>query len=87
MEEDAEDIESLDPPPNHEEPWCYHRHGFTDYRRKWNTIQRADLDGSSYWKISRPHNRIQCEKPMLARFHLPEIGMVSQFLLGIDAGS
>ena len=64
MEEDVEDIESLDPPPNHEEPWCYHCHGFTDYRRKWNTIQRADLDGSSYSEnIETPHC-IQCEKPM-----------------------
>ena len=23
-------------------------HAFTDYRRKWDTIQQADLDGGSY---------------------------------------
>ena len=65
MEEDVEDIESLDPPPNHEEPWCYHCHGFTDYRRKWDTIQRSDLDGGSYSENTEVPHCIQCEQPML----------------------
>jgi len=65
MEEEVEDIESLDPPPTLEEPWCATCHAFTDYRRKWDTIQRSDLDGGSYSEnIEVPHC-IQCEQPRL----------------------
>jgi hypothetical protein len=31
-----------------EEPWCTTCLGFTDYRRKWTTVSRADLDGGAY---------------------------------------
>lgn len=31
-----------------EEPWCSTCSGFTDYRRKWTTVPRADLDGGAY---------------------------------------
>ena len=65
MEEDVEDIESLDPPPPLEEPWCSTCHGLTDYRRKWDTIQRADLDGGSYSENIEIPYCIDCDKPML----------------------
>jgi len=31
-----------------EEPWCSTCSDFTDYRRKWTTVARADLDGGAY---------------------------------------
>jgi hypothetical protein len=65
MEEDVEDIESLDPSPTLEEPWCATCHAFTDYRRKWDTIQRADLDGGSYSENFEIPHCINCDKPML----------------------
>ena len=65
MEEDVEDIEPLDPPPREEEPWCATCHAFTDYRRKWDSIQRADLDGSSYSENFEIPYCIECENPML----------------------
>ena len=65
MEEEVEDIESLDPPPTLEEPWCATCHAFTDYRRKWDTIQRSDLDGGSYSENIEVPYCIQCEQPML----------------------
>jgi len=65
MEEEVEDIESIDPPPTLEEPWCATCHAFTDYRRKWDTIQRADLDGGSYSENFEIPHCIDCDKPML----------------------
>ena len=39
-----------------EEPWCSSCAGFTDYRRKWTTVSRADLDGGAYSEnIETPH--------------------------------
>jgi hypothetical protein len=55
MEIDVEDIESLDPPEEKEEPWCYTCHAFTDYRRKWDTFNRADLDGGFIPKLLKCH--------------------------------
>jgi hypothetical protein len=31
-----------------EEPWCSLCMSFTDYRRKWQAVPRADLDGGTY---------------------------------------
>ena len=31
-----------------EKPWCSTCSDFTDYRRKWTTVARADLDGGAY---------------------------------------
>lgn len=64
MDEEVENL-STDPTFAKEEPWCSTCHAFTDYRRKWDTIQRADLDGGSYSEnIEVPHC-IQCEQPIL----------------------
>jgi len=39
-----------------EVPWCSSCAGFTDYRRKWTTVSRADLDGGAYSEnIEIPH--------------------------------
>ena len=63
-----EQIEDLTPPETQdevEEPWCAFCHAFTDYRRKWDTIQRADLDGGSYSENFEIPHCIDCDKPML----------------------
>jgi hypothetical protein len=64
MEIDVEDIESLDPPEEKEEPWCYTCHAFTDYRRKWDTFNRADLNGGSYPEIVEVPHCIKCDHSM-----------------------
>jgi len=39
-----------------EEPWCSSCLAFTDYRRKWQSLQRADLDGGTYTENTEdPH--------------------------------
>ncbi len=41
---------------NGEEPWCSSCLGFTDYRRKWQSLARPDLDGGTYPEnIEYPH--------------------------------
>jgi hypothetical protein len=65
MEEEAEEIESLDPPEKKEEPWCPVCRAFTDYRRKWNTVTRANLDGGVYSENSELPHCIECNQPML----------------------
>ena len=65
MDEQIEDLTPNQSPSESEEPWCSTCHAFTDYRRKWDSIQRADLDGGSYSEnIEVPHC-IDCEQPML----------------------
>ena len=65
MDEQIEDLTPNESPDEEEEPWCGTCHAFTDYRRKWDSIQRSDLDGGSYSEnIEVPHC-IQCEQPML----------------------
>ena len=65
MEDRVEDIESIDPHPEREEPWCKSCHSHTDYRRKWGTVTRGDLDGRSYSEVYEIPHCIKCEKPML----------------------
>jgi len=65
MGEEIENLYSSDPPAKDEEPWCATCHAFTDYRRKWDTIQRADLDGGSYSENFEIPHCIDCDKPML----------------------
>ena len=65
MEIDVEDIEPLDPPEEKEEPWCHTCHAFTDYRRKWDTYNRADMDGGSYSEIVEVPHCINCDHSML----------------------
>lgn len=64
MDEQIEDLTPAQTPQEVEEPWCATCHAFTDYRRKWATYNRADLDGGSYSEnIEVPHC-IECENPM-----------------------
>ena len=65
MEEDVEDIETLDPPEEQEEPWCSTCHAYTDYRRKWDAFNRTDTDGGSYSEIIETPHCIECDHPML----------------------
>jgi hypothetical protein len=65
MEIDVEDIESLDPPEEKEEPWCSFCHEHTDYRRKWDAFKRADLDGGTYSEVIETPHCIDCGRPML----------------------
>jgi len=65
MDEQTQDLTPTQSPSEDEEPWCATCHAFTDYRRKWDSIQRSDLDGGSYSEnIEIPHC-IECEQPML----------------------
>lgn len=69
MEEEAEEIESLDPPEEKEEPWCVVCREYTDYRRKWNTLPRANLDGGTYSEnVESPHC-VECENQMIYLSH------------------
>ena len=62
---DIEDIEPLHASKDKEEPWCYTCHAFTDYRRKWDTFNRADLDGGSYSETVEVPHCINCDLSML----------------------
>ena len=65
VEDEIEDLEKTSATDQPEEPWCSTCHQFTDYRRKWDTINRSDLDGRSYSEnIEVPHC-IDCGNPML----------------------
>ena len=82
MEEEAEEIESLDPPEEKEEPWCVVCREYTDYRRKWNTLPRANLDGGTYSEnVESPHC-VECENPMI---YLSHCKLITRFfwVLGI----
>ena len=69
MEEEAEEIESLDPPEEKEEPWCVVCREYTDYRRKWNTLPRANLDGGTYSEnVESPHC-VECGNQMIYLSH------------------
>ena len=50
--------------PEGEEPWCPACRGYTDYRRKWSTVSRADTDGGVYPEVSETPHCIECERPM-----------------------
>ena len=65
MEEEVEEIESLDPPDIQEEPWCSTCKEFTDYRRKWDSVSRGDLDGGAYSDLVESPYCIECGSPML----------------------
>ena len=65
MEEDAEEIESLDPTEKQEEPWCSKCHRSTDYRRKWDAVNRSDLEGGYYSESIEVPHCIECGNSML----------------------
>ena len=65
FQKDVEDLDSVNLADKKEEPWCSACHAFTDYRRKWDTVNRSDLDGGIYSEhIEVPHC-IDCGKLML----------------------
>ena len=47
-----------------EEPWCANCGEFTDYRRKWSTFPRADLDGGSYTQNEEIPYCVTCDSRM-----------------------
>ena len=47
-----------------EEPWCSSCRHFTDYKRKWTTYPRADLDGGTYSEIVEVPHCIHCGSVM-----------------------
>lgn len=65
MEEDIEDLDEPESPDQPEEPWCRTCRGFTDYRRKWDSVSRGDLDGGAYPELVESPYCIQCGNPML----------------------
>ena len=65
MEEDIEDLDEPESPDQPEEPWCRTCRGFTDYRRKWDSVSRGDLDGGAYPEMVESPYCIQCGNPML----------------------
>ena len=65
MDDQVQDLTTNESPENQEEPWCRICHDHTDYRRKWDTYNRADLDGGSYSEIVEIPHCIDCQNPML----------------------
>ena len=64
---EMDDIETItDEPeePEGEEPWCLTCRGYTDYRRKWSTVSRADMDGGTYSDVVEKPHCIDCEQPL-----------------------
>ena len=51
-------------PPVKNEPWCILCSGFTDYKRKWNTYPRADLDGGTYAEYTETPYCTVCQTMM-----------------------
>ncbi len=85
MEEEAEEIESLDPPEKKEEPWCFYCRSHTDYRRKWDAFTRANLDGGIYVENTESPYCIDCNQKM---HYLSRCKRIAAFfsLLGILIG-
>lgn len=70
MEDEIEDISlEEDEEKPKEEPWCLTCRGYTDYRRKWSTVSRADLDGRTYSENSEVPHCIACGNRMLLISH------------------
>ncbi len=48
-----------------DEPWCSSCCKYTDYKRKWSTVPRANLDGGTYSDISEIPHCVDCGRSML----------------------
>ena len=46
------------------EPWCSSCLAFTDYRRKWQSLPRADLDGGTYTENTENTHCVDCGSRM-----------------------
>ncbi len=64
MDEEVEDLPTSDSSKAKEEPWCSACHANTDYRRKWGTVTRGDLNGGAYSEIYEIPHCIACQRPM-----------------------
>lgn len=64
MKEEDQELEIIETAAQQEEPWCMHCHRFSDYRKKWDTIRRSDLEGGAYSENVEVPHCIGCEKPM-----------------------
>ena len=51
-------------PPTKEEPWCSACSSFSDYKRKWSTYPRANLDGGTYSENIEVPYCIECGNAM-----------------------
>jgi len=47
-----------------EEPWCSRCFSHTDYKRKWDSLPRANLDGGTYSEISESPYCVDCGEVM-----------------------
>jgi len=47
-----------------DEPWCSTCLAFTDYRRKWQSLPRADLDGGTYTENTENTHCVDCGSRM-----------------------
>ena len=47
-----------------EEPWCSRCFSHTDYKRKWDSLLRANLDGGTYSEISESPYCVDCGEVM-----------------------
>ena len=47
-----------------EEPWCSRCFSHTDYKRKWDSLPRANLDGGTYSEISESPYCVECGELM-----------------------
>ena len=43
-----------------EEPWCSQCLCYADYKRKWDSLPRANLDGGTYSEVSESPYCIEC---------------------------
>lgn len=69
MEDEIEDLSLDEDEKTEEEPWCLTCREYTDYRRKWTTVSRADLDGRTYSENSEAPHCITCGNRMLLLSH------------------
>ena len=87
MEIDVEDIESLDPPEEKRgNPGAIPAMPLRIYRRKWDTYNRADMDGGSYSEIVEVPHCIKCDHSMLLISTSRKTGLVCQFSRATDMG-
>ena len=52
------------PYPTKEEPWCSTCASFSDYKRKWSTYPRANLDGGTYSENTEVPHCTECGNAM-----------------------
>jgi hypothetical protein len=71
-----EEIVTLNNEPS-EEPWCSFCNNFTDYKRKWTTYPRSDLDGGTYSETVEVPHCVHCGSVMF------DLGNCRKFVWGV----